>query len=203
MRADASILVLSCSWPPYRDMGRIWWPAFRKFWPDCRYPVSWIECGDSVEPWYSAVRSALCSVSDAKPALVWVDDFILTAPVDGAEVARCVAEMRELQAVYYRLQPVPEAKQPFPSNPRAGPLAWDEPYVHSLHLSFWSVEHLDDLMKNETPATPWDFELAPCSRGPLHVSVTRDNRPISHVEACKKGELTEDGKRLLAEAARG
>lgn len=195
----AALLILGCAWEPYSLMPRIWWPAFRRYWTDCPYPVVWSDCASREEAWGDHAACAAESV-DADAILVWMSDFILTAKVDTVEVARCLAEMRELKAGYHRVQPVPECTREF-EHGLSGVHEVGAPYRASLHLAWYDRAYFVRIARGVKD--PWTFETSGGDPAVPHLAVSRKNRPLSHVEAVKRGELTEDGEQLLGEIGGG
>ncbi|MDP2705086.1 MAG: hypothetical protein Q8O71_01655 [bacterium] len=196
MGSDTAIVVLSCAWGNHPRTRNPWVWLHARHWPDCPWPVHWIEDTIRGRAWGDFVVEAMSQV-DARVVLVTMNDMVACAPTDTAEVVRCRDEMEAIGAAYYRICPTPECTTPF-AHGHAGTHAIAAPYAKSLYPAFWRPTYLT--MQAAGVGDPWSFELSPV-RDPvgLHCAVTRENRPYSIVEMLKRGQWTDDGRRVLTE----
>lgn len=199
------IVVLSCKWAPYRLCWPAWAAAYIRHWQrpwgaqtymaGCAWPVSAVFCEDRAQPWGDFVAEALGQFTEPV-VLVFMDDMVLTADVDLPELMRCRTEMDAEHASYYRVVPTPECSRPFAHGKGGVHDPRDGMYAASLQVSFWAREYL--IAQARGVRTPWDFELSrPVAPAGIHLSVTRENRPLSMAEMLTKGQWTDDGKRIM------
>lgn len=184
---NTTIVALSCAWPPFSFLRDPWIVRFAEHWPDCPWQVIWAMETIRERPWGEFV-AAVCRKIDTPVILLLLDDFLLSAPVDYAEILRCRIEMASRGAVYYRVQPTPECSKLF-DHGKAGEHEYGEPYRQSLQPAFWDREYL--LGQAAAADSPWDFELRHHGDpDALHCAVARDNRPISYLHCVRQGKWT-------------
>lgn len=89
---QVAILVVSCD--KYNDVWNIFFKTFKKYWPDCPYPiylgtnkityfcggVNLINTGEDLS--YSENLIMMMDKVEAEHLIIWVDDLMLTAPVN-------------------------------------------------------------------------------------------------------------------------
>lgn len=194
--SDTAIAVLSCAWPPHVHTREPWERLHAKWWADCPWPVHWIEDTQRGRAWGDFVAEAMRGL-DAHVVLVTMNDMVACAPTDTAEILRCRSEMDDVGAHYYRLCPTPECTDPF-DHGKGGVHSVTAPYARSLYPALWNREYL--IQQAVGVPDPWTFELSPVREpvGP-HCAVTRENRPYSIMEMLKRGQWTDDGRRILTE----
>lgn len=208
------IVVVSCD--RYSDLWEPWWKLFKKFWPDCPWPVTLVtdyaekvnrfrryKFSDvrtmrpgpaSADEWGSILREALSEMTDEKILLVQ-EDFLLSGRVDN-EVVRCAIERNDANCI--RLMPCPGPD--FAYSRFFGRIADDAPYRVSCQAAVWDRLHLIGLLKDVT--SPADFELKPGrDTGGYYLSVYRENYwPFPYINsAISRGEWDPNALKLCSE----
>jgi hypothetical protein len=160
-----AVLIVSCD--NYSDLWPTFFELFRRFWPDCPYPVyllsnrkqcpepgvSTIAVGDDIS-WSDNLKTALEQIPE-KYVLMWIDDLLLLKPVDNIRLAQVCLSFKELEGNYLRLNPTIKADAP--CNELFGTVSPGTIYRASTVLSLWRKTVLDDLLKAGESA--WDFEI--------------------------------------------
>lgn len=165
---DTAILVLSCD--SYADVWPVFFTLFFRYWPRCPFPVylganhlhhqdervTTLRVGDDM----SWSQSAQLMLSDLRTTyvLTFLEDYLITAPVDGALVEALVNEMHETGAEFIRFRRSPHAKVPAAGHPLLGELPPGVPYRVSLDIGLWRRETLLSLLRDGE--TAWDMEIA-------------------------------------------
>lgn len=165
---DVSVLINSCD--KYADVWSVFFPLFWKYWPDCPYPVylgantrTWpdervrvIQAGPDAS-WAETTLKMVAGVPT--PYILWfLDDFLIWKHVDTPTVQSLFVEMKQLNADYLRLRPLPRPDWPVPGHPGIGQIRPGASYRCALEIAFWRREVLMDLL---VPGeTPWDMEKA-------------------------------------------
>jgi hypothetical protein len=208
------LLVVSCD--KYADL----WPPFfallAKRWPDCPFPI-WLGTntiryehpqvrtaliGEDVS-WASGIRNMLEQLG-SEHVLVFLEDFLLEAPVDTAAVVRLVDIARRERIGCLRL--VAHLPLAFPpsgalaGHPDLGELVKGEVNRVTLQVAVW---HVETLMRLLVPgATPWEFEMigsALSERLPDPFWSVLET-VIRYQQVIEKGKWTPSGLRLCADA---
>ena len=196
--ADTRVVIWSCDWAPYTLIRDAMAERFARFWPDAPWPISWAIEHDRTRAWGDFIID-VCGRFPEPVLVLWPDDFALTAPVDTGTLRRLRGVMDALGADYFRFQPTPACTEELLAG-EYGPHRPGVMYSMSLHICAVRRDYLAAQARG--CRTPWDMELhRPVAPIGKHFSVARANRPISHVEMCKKGVLTPDGIRILTEGA--
>jgi hypothetical protein len=166
VEGNLSVLVASCD--AYADLWRPFFTLFRRYWPDCPYPVylgsnfashpdpelKHVHIGEDRD-WALGFRAMLEAMPTDR-VLVLLEDYLLTAPADTARIKRLAGHMRERDAGCLRLVPVPGAPSPDSSSPEVGELPRGMSYRVSLQAAVWDRATLLELV---TPGeSPWQLE---------------------------------------------
>lgn len=212
LEGDTAILVVSCD--KYWDLWRPFFNGFRKYWPDCPYKrylgtgirkfedtgVTTIAVGPDVS-YTDNLRAMLRHVSESW-VILWVEDRMLSAPVDTAMVGAVTAEARRLNYGYVKL--LSEAPYAYGVDPGCviGPIPAGMPYRTSFTIGLWRKSVLLELLKGSESA--WELERNGSIRsgeiraafGTLSKKFAR--KPlISHAHVIIKGCLTPEGRVYL------
>lgn len=151
------------------DLWGAFFTLFKKYWPDCPYPIYLLSENLSFSDtsittiqnplgldWSSRMQHSL----DQLPydyLLVVLDDFFVKGPVDTHQVAILHDLASDTGAAYLRLLPIPPPDRPFQGRQDVGLLSIGAPYRTSLMTAWWHKETLFNLL---VPGeSPWDFEL--------------------------------------------
>lgn len=108
--------------------------------------------------WSQRVINSLTSVSTPY-VIMMLDDFYLKAPVDTAEIYRCIELMekdRNIKGITYA--PQPEPSKPYRDEKRYVQRGRFAPYRINAQISLWRVDYLMDIMRSYE--SPWQFELS-------------------------------------------
>lgn len=154
------IAVASCS--KYSDAWHPFIKLFRKFWPNCKWPVYLLtdECNDSHEGydvkisikqdkgWTYNLKAMLEQVIPLPSDLVLLfqEDFFITEPVDQDFIATAVGIMSFNDFGFLRLYPCPGADRPWSKNYPIGLIDEHAPYKASCQAAIWKREYLTDIL---------------------------------------------------------
>ena len=210
---STAILVSSCD--SFFDAWRPFAFFFRKFWPDCPYPIHLITnelelrsnlvraipVGED-RGWASNMRSALQTL-DVSRVLYFQEDYFLRGPVQREQLA---ADFRyaienEVDAFYFRARSELEAAFQ-PLNDRFGVVPVDSDGRARCQLSLWKRESLLSVLRDGE--TAWEME----SRGSERTRSmkilsysTRENTPIPYLmSAIVRGLWTPEALAMCDEA---
>ncbi len=162
------IAVITCE--AYRDTWHPFFQLFRRFWPDCQFPISLVtdSCSDrSMIPDDVEVRAygktwcgnfgAFALEHFAGPILMLQDDFFLNAPVNLELIHRGINLLRgNVGAV--RLYPCPGADSSA-GDAFFGPVDRGNPYFVSCQASVWDPGFVQQIAANDRTGLARDFEL--------------------------------------------
>lgn len=159
------IAVASC-WK-YRDVWPAFFQLFRKFWPDCHFPV-WLitdryEEGATVDvpvfvantSWCGAL-SRFAEFSGDDDILLMQDDHLLNAPVRLDLMLFALEQMKSRNAGMVRLYPCPGANEDY-GHPKVGLVTRGTLYRVSCQVSVWRSDFLRAIASQF--GTPQEFEL--------------------------------------------
>jgi GT2 family glycosyltransferase len=166
-QGDTALLVLSCD--PYADVWPVFFTLFFRYWPDCPFPVylganhlsyaddrvTTLRIGDDAS-WAQSTRLMLEAL-DTPYVLVFLEDYLLTAPVDGALVRVLMREMRSIDAEFIRFRPSEKPDPAVAGHPLLAELMPGTPYRVSLDIGLWRRETLISLLRGGE--TAWDMEI--------------------------------------------
>ncbi len=163
------IAVVSC-WS-YRDCWGPFFAFFRKFWPDCQYPIALIvdriENDDAIpdevesvvefgESWTGNV-AAYAATFDESPILLMQEDFWLSHPVESALILEGIERLENGPNVgAVRLYPCPGAD---PGSGNYGLIDRREKYRTSCQASIWRPDYLRQIAEASPGGRASDFEL--------------------------------------------
>src|SRR5258708_6971033 len=218
-RYSVPLLVVSCD--KYADVWPYFFGLFRLRWPDCPFPI--LLGSNQLSPelpgvtsvpvgpdssWSTGVRKMLDRVTELHPGadylLVFLEDFMLTAPADTRRILELVQTARRNKIGCLRLAAgLPLALPPtheLSELPGVGVVAPGEPYRVTLQVAVWRIETLRQLLPPGLSA--WDFETIG-----THMSEGLDDpfwavvRPaIEYEQAIEKGKWKPEGLAILRNA---
>lgn len=174
-----AVVVVSCS--RFHQVWRPFFTLFRRYWPDCPYPVyfltdtekhgipdaEWLykDVGDSGSPVivYTTPKDRgwcdnfcrLSPVLQGMRILLFQEDFLLKAPVDTPVVQRLVRYAHDVGAGCLRLMPCPGPDRPW-RDPFLGVIGPEADYRVSLQVAIWDLELFRSLAM--AAASPWVME---------------------------------------------
>jgi hypothetical protein len=204
--------ILVASTDAYADLWAPFFTLFRRYWPDCPYPVYLgsnvrtyaaegvrpITVGEDID--WSTGFIAMVRRIDEPYILVLLEDYLLSAPVETARIESLYEEMKRRSAACMRVMPVPGAPAADPDFPDAGELPRGMPYRVSLQAAIWRSDELLELLR--PGESPWEFELRGTSRSDLlgapFLSIVRDGpRPLPYfITAVGRGVWQRDAVAL-------
>ncbi len=153
----------------YRDTWRPFFELLRRFWPDCKYPVSvvtdwcWnrqdapsdVQVLRYEDDWCgNLVQFANDYPSD--PILMLLDDFWINAPVNTELIQRGLEQMEKTKSGCVRLYPCPGPDEEY-GDPHFGIVSPGARYRISTQAALWRPSYLRQIA--EQYKTPWEFEL--------------------------------------------
>ena len=161
-----ALLIASCD--AHRDL----WPScltlYRRYWPDCPYPMHLASdvravqdervrplCAGPGLTWSEVMRSVLEPL-EQEHVLLMLDDYFLAARVDHGVLEAARAELVRLGGAYLRLVPLPRPTRRVPGSHHLGEHEPGVPFRASLQAAFWRRSALLDLLR--PGESPWDFE---------------------------------------------
>ena len=164
---EVSVLVVSCD--AYSDLWGPFFTLFFRYWPDCPYPlylgtnelayddsrVTTIRTGPDRD-WAAGLRSMLAALP-SRHAIVLLEDYLLTEPVDTARICELVRVAQARDAACLRLVPVPGAQGELADEPGVGDLAAGVDYRVSLQAAIWNRDVLAALVR--VGESPWGLEV--------------------------------------------
>jgi hypothetical protein len=167
MTDEMAIVIPSCD--KYSDL----WPSFffffKKYWPDCPYPVyllandlkcdyvgvTTIRLGLDVS-WASNLNKALDTIKEQR-ILILLEDYFLTERVDGKLIEHYESLMKKDNLAYIRLVPVPPPDADSAVDERLGIINKGSAYRTSLQAAIWDRDPLIYLL--DRTGSPWEFEI--------------------------------------------
>jgi hypothetical protein len=212
-----TVAVLVCSCDKYSDVWGPFFTLFRRYWPDCPYPVYLLSntfghldhgvrnllVGEDRD-WTSNMKVALEKIPE-QTVLIFMEDYFLNRTVETAKVQELASVMETKKWGYLRIFPVPgaEAASETIAGLPVGPLQPGAPYRVSLQLAFWTKDLLATLLLPGESA--WQLELVGSRRSdglpqPFYSMVrdTLDQVPIPYFcTAVEKGRWLPGALRLL------
>ncbi len=201
-----AVLVVSCD--NYADLWQPFFDLFRRFWPDCPFPVYLltnrkrfdapgvvtIQAGKDVS-WSDNVLEGLRHIKEDF-VLMWIDDLFLLEKVDTEALLRVCNEFIKVDGNYIRLNPTVKADKPF--NDYFGLASKGTIYRTATVMSLWRKEVLRELLKPGESA--WDFEIHGTIRSDVYDGFYSTNETqISVVNTVIKGKWQRSALRMLDE----
>jgi len=206
MREDCVVLVCSCD--KYADLQGLFVALFRKYWPDCPFPLvlvtetgltagfdRTIACGGGLN-WASRLVKALDTLS-VSHVLMLCDDYFLESRVDTPRLLKRLYEMKRLGAVNLRL--VPNPRKGLPRDHDLMEYPKQTAYCVSTLAGFWECHYLRRLAENV--GSIWEFEregsfAVADEKRPILATRTRE---FPFVDAVHKGHWERFGVRVCRE----
>jgi len=162
---DIAVLVVSCD--SYSDLWNPFFTFFRRFWPDCPYPlyllsnyknapdpeVAVIKIGEDIS-WADNLQKGLKMI-DEEFVLLWIDDLFLLKRVDNDAIISLCRKFIDIGGNQIRLNPTVKADAPF--NDLFGVASRGTIYRASTVMSLWRKEVLFGLLNAGESA--WAFEI--------------------------------------------
>jgi hypothetical protein len=205
-----AILVASCD--RYSDLWPIFFRLFRRFWPDCPFPVYLlsnnleaqfpgvvnVRVGDDIS-WSDNLLAALPGVN-ADYIFLFIDDLLICERVNTAAVCDVLKDFVRQNGNYIRLNPAPRPDRPL--DHLIGSVSAGTLYRTATVLSVWKKEILFDLLKKGE--TPWEFEIDGSIRSDAYSGFfSTHTRILSILNAVIKGKWERGAIRRLRSLAVG
>jgi hypothetical protein len=163
------VTVLISSFDGYSEC---WGPVchgFRKYWPDCPYPVllmtntkdhpdemvKVLKVGGGRD-WSGRMITALERI-ETPYVMYFQEDYWINAPVETAKITTYVDLMERYGLNYIRLLSKPLPDRDYDHDPRLGVLDDQASYRTSVQITFWRREVFRDLLR--AGESVWQFEL--------------------------------------------
>jgi hypothetical protein len=200
---DIAVLVVSCD--AYKDLWRPFFGCLFKYWPDCPYPIylgsNQAEYTDprvkailvGRDKGYSTNLLSMLAQVEQPWVILWIEDFILTAPIDTARLSRLMNEVQSRGAGY--LKPVASFPYAYSKNKtdEIGILPKGIKYRVNIGITLFRKDILVSLLRAGESA--WDIEYRGASRSEntpeefyaLNANI-KSNPPISYINAVGKGK---------------
>lgn len=195
------IAVISC-WK-YRDAHNPFFALFKKFWPDCPYPVELIsDTEDQPLEWCRVADNfaGFVRATTKEPILLFQEDFFLNAPVRQDLIERGLEQIKARNAGCVRLYPCPGSDEDY-GDAHFGIVKRGAPYRISLQAAIWQPSYLYSIASRFS--TPQEFELqgTPYSNELPHevLAFKRDVTPWPLSYECTaivNGKWTQGAKKL-------
>ena len=200
---DVAILVVSCD--AYRDLWRPFFRCFAKYWPDCPYPlhlgsnhatyadprVTPVPIGPDRD--YSSNLRAMLERVRTPWVILWVEDLMLSAPVDGQRLVRLITEAQSKGAASLKLMAHFPYAYPENGTDEIGVIPSGSRYRVNIGITLFRRDVLLALL--EPGRTAWDIEYGGGSDlsnvpGEFYAlsSHVRANPPLSFVNTVGRGK---------------
>jgi hypothetical protein len=165
---DVCVLVSSCD--AYSDAWDPFFALFRRFWPDCPYPIRLIS--NTLQPDFPGVQSLPIGADRAwagnmlvalqqlphRYFLYFQEDYFLQAPVDTTQVRRVLEFAGQTGAGFIRLSGAPNPDQKHANSLGLGLLSAAVKFRVSLQAACWQRDLLTALLVDGE--TGWEMEIA-------------------------------------------
>lgn len=191
MEAKTAVLMTTCAkfqeaWDPFFIL-------FRKFWPDCPYrlymatdrgareDVEVLKQPDNMDRgWSSNLLSSLERMEEDR-VILFLEDFLLTAPVDTKTVRHLVRHAYDLDLGCLRVFPCPGPSGEWFGCSSLGSIRLKDEYRVSTQVAIWDRLVLADLLREGE--TAWQFETNGSERSRIcakaFVSIKRVSEEIA------------------------
>jgi hypothetical protein len=203
--AACALVILSCD--AYRDLWEPCLTLYRRYWPDCPYPIFLVsETREAHLPpaqsvragsglaWSDVARVALETLEQEYVLLV-LDDFFLTRRVSTVAVEDKRRQLEACHGAYLRLGPWPRSSAAVPWASDIGEHEAGLPLRTSLQAAFWRRSVLLGLL--QPSESPWDFERYGSIRSQAIPGFYTARRPVlPYVEVLTRGKWLPRGLRL-------
>jgi hypothetical protein len=197
-----ALLVVSCD--AYKDLWSPYFKCFFNYWPDCPYPiylgsnnltysdqrVNSITIGDDKD--YSSNLLAMLEKVDSPWIILWIEDFLLSAPVDTVRIDKLISNAQEQDAGYVKL--IASFPYAYISNDKDEIAAVPKgiKYRVNIGVTLFKKDVLIKLLRRGESA--WDIEYKGAARSNELTekffclnSNLKSNPPISYINAVAKG----------------
>ena len=199
---DVSLLVVTCD--AYKDLWRPYFQCFFKYWPDCPYPiymgsnncaysdtrVKTITIGSDRD--YSTNLLAMLECIDSQWILLWIEDFLLSAPVDTGRITKLISHVQAQGAGYVKLIASFPYAYTSNNNEEVAVVPKGIRYRVNIGITLFKKDVLVSLLRSGESA--WDIEYKAAARSDKLPekffclnSCLKSNPPISYVNAVGKG----------------
>jgi hypothetical protein len=204
--SECALVILS--WDGYRDMWEPCLTLYRRYWPDCPYPMFLVtESATVADPrvktlpvgpglaWSDGARIAMTALEHTY-VLLMLDDFLLSGPVASDVVEARRRDLDRRQGAYLRLVPLPRPTARVPDCPEIGEHERGVPFRASLQAAFWRRSAFLTLLAPRESC--WEFEeRASVRSASLDAPFYTTRRPaLRYVDALARGRWSPRGRRL-------
>ena len=146
------VLVLSCDC--YDDLWDIFYHCFKKYWPNCTFPIylaTETKSYDKIptlcvnEPvWTTRIKKTL-ELLDTKYVIILLDDFFIRSQVNEERIQYCIDHFGENTVMFnFELEYSPNIKTDLTGFNLRPPMA---PYLHSCQPGMWKRTELINELK--------------------------------------------------------
>ncbi len=206
---NCCVLVVSCD--AYADLWPPFFTLFKRYWPDCPYPVylssnfipypnpeiTTVLIGKDHD-WSTSLMTALAmpDLMDYAYLLLILDDLLITKVVETSKINQCLDFLHSHQGSYIRLSPVPPPDIIVDGCPWVGQILPGAPYRASLQASIWKKDCLQSLLK--PGESPWDFEILASRRSDVDKRFfCTVKRSFHYINSVVRGQWTAEALELL------
>jgi hypothetical protein len=199
---EVALLVVTCD--KYNDLWHPYFKCFFKYWPDCPFPIYLgsnnltypdkrvipITIGADID--YSSNLLRMLEKIDSEWVVLWVEDFLLSAPVDTLRMNNLILNAQAEGAGYVKLIasfPYAYTSEDF----EVAVVPKGIKYRLNIGVTLFRKEVLVNLLKVGESA--WDIEYKGAARSNLLPdkffclnSKYKSNPPISYINAVGKGK---------------
>lgn len=207
---SVAFVVVSCD--KYADLWDPFFHCFRKYWPDCPYPVylltndkdydapnvTVVKVGDD-RSYSDNLQAGIAQISE--PWLIlWLEDVFISQRVDTRRLQAMVVEAQSIPVGYLKLSPDLPLSYDGDSAQGIGPLPKGVRYRSAVGLSLY---HVDTLKKLLVPgANAWELDTSTISNEldePFYALTSKAARrpPIAWVNGVIKGRWNWPAVRFL------
>lgn len=207
------VAVFVCSSDNTFDVFQRVFPALRKFWPACPYPVyvglNEAQAQDGIvlrapaAGWREELKQQIAAVPHDFILLV-LDDFLVLEPVDQARLRALIAQAVARDLPYTRMIPATRALLPALLHRLAAFFVRDPfqvlpasiPYYSSLQIALWRKDHLLAMFGEEGNIWQFEHQRRP---GVVHRAL-RSDPPIRYMHVVEKGRWQPHAPAMFARA---
>lgn len=200
---DIALLVVTCD--AYKDLWRPYFQCLFKYWPDCPYPI-YLGSNNSVYPDprvkpitigddkdYSSNLLAMLEHLDSPWVLLWIEDCLLSAPVNTARLTKLISDAQMQGAGYVKLIATFPYAYTSSKTEEVAVVPKGIRYRVNIGVTLFKKDVLVNLLRSGESA--WDIEYKGAARSDnledkfycLNSSL-KSNPPISYVNAVGKGK---------------
>lgn len=167
MKSKLAVVVQTCD--KYHDLWAPFYTLFRRYWPDCAYPVYHVTEGRSLDQqgihqihtgaleWSARLLFCLDRI-DADYILLLLDDYFLLKPAYNSRFEECCRVLDDhANVACLRIFPVPGPTDGWESDPKIGRVDRNTPYAITTQVTIWRKKCLQELLVPSE--TVWQFEV--------------------------------------------